>query len=861
MSVPTPVSDLRGFYQRETARIRDAFDITANGSTAARQRAALLDSLISELFHRFLQEQSGIALVAIGGYGRQQLFPASDIDLLFLCQSEPGDPCKEAIRALCRELWDMQLRVSPLTHTLASCDRLDYDNVEFPVALLDSRYVAGDAALWTRLREQVLPRLYRREWQPIVQRIAEINLARHHKYGSTIFHLEPNVKDTPGGLRDYHVANWLSSLKLIEKNRAWPEAGGILAEFDQNALGEAAEFLTAVRCFLHYRSSRDDNKLEWDAQQEAAAAEIGMRKGESANPAEWMRAYFRHARSIGRAAKQMLQEVPASRSALYRGYQNWRSRVSNADFSVLGGRVLLQAGSVQNADLLLRTFSFAAHHGLPLSADAERRIASALPALLPSLSGEFAWRHLSEVLRAPSAGQGLREMHALGVLAAIIPEFQLVDALVIRDSYHRYTVDEHTFVAIDNVHSLDKGQNQWERRLAEIKAHTPQLELLLLALLLHDVGKGMPSDSHVHASDELAVKALARLGLANEERETVLFLIRSHLEMSALLRRDIFAPETSRALAAKVGDPDRLKMLCLLTYADIKAVTPEAMTPWKAENLWRLYIAALNHLNHSADEEVMDAAADAGRIENVAGLVHRPAEEVREFLRGLPQRYMRSHSIAQIGQQFALAAQLEGDAVQVSLEFKNDLYHVTVVTRDRPLLFATITGVIYAWGMDIAKADAFCNAGGTIVDMLQCRDRFRTLELNPSERERFKRSLRKVLKGEASLETLVRNRSHGNAARHRIPVETQIEADNISSQHSTVLEVVAQDRPGLLYRVASTLARMDCQVELALIDTEGDSAVDVFYLTCNRRKLTGSETEKVRAALLEELKAGEMQGA
>ena len=832
------------------------FQATADGLAAVRDRAALIDRVIASLFQQHLADANGVVLVAVGGYGRQQLLPASDIDLLFLCESEPKDSCKEGIRALARELWDLQLRASPLTHTLATCDRLDYDNVEFTVALLDSRYVVGDAAVFARLREQVLPRLYRREWQPIVQRIAEVNQARHHKYGDTIFHLEPNVKDTPGGLRDYHVATWLSLLSLIEKNRgAWPQAGDVLAEFDRNALREAADFLICVRCFLHYRSSRDDNKLEWDAQQEAAHGGIGMPNMQPSNPEDWMRSYFRHARSIGRVARQMVQEVPASRSALYRGYQKWRSRVSNADFSVLGGRVLLQSGSVTDPDLLLRTFSFAAHHGLSLGADTERRLNRALPALRDSLTGEFAWRHLRDVLLAPSAGKGLREMHALGVLTAIVPEFHLVDALVIRDSYHRYTVDEHTFVAIDNIHSLGQPENQWERRLAEIKAHAPQLELLLLAILLHDVGKGVPSDSHVAASDELAAKALQRLGLPEEEQETVLFLIRSHLEMSALLRRDIFAPETSQALAEKVGTPERLKLLCLLTYADIKAVNPEALTAWKTENLWRLYIGAFNRLNHSADQDALDSTADAERIAHVTSLVHRPTEQVREFLRGLPRRYVRSHSIGQITGHFTLAARLDADPVQLALEFKDGLYEVTVVTRNRPLLFATITGVLYAWGMDIAKANAFCNSAETVVDTFQCRDRFRTLELNPSERERFKRSLRNVLKGDADLETLIRSRSR-DSSRPRVSVPTRMEFDNESSPHSTVLEVVTQDRTGLLYTVTSILAYLGCDIDIALIDTEGDSAIDVFYLATGGNKLGAEEVAKVEAGLLEELNAG-----
>ncbi|MGE0405207.1 MAG: [protein-PII] uridylyltransferase [Candidatus Korobacteraceae bacterium] len=849
MLVPLPAGDLRELYESGIARIRQVFVETGDGPAVVRLRSELVDGLVASLFQTYLATSAGITLVAVGGYGRRQLLPASDIDLLFLCESEPKNEVKEGIRAISRELWDLQMRLSPVTHTIASCDRLDYDNVEFTVSLLDTRYVAGDAALFAKLREQVLPRLYRREWQPIVQRIAEVNQARHHKYGDTIFHLEPNVKDTPGGLRDYQIATWLSLLSLIEKHRTWPEPGEVLAGFDQKALREAAEFLLCIRCFLHLRSSRDDNKLEWDAQQEAAQSGIGMPGNVATSPEEWTRAYFRHTRTISRVARQMLQEVPASRSALYRGYQKWRSRVSNADFSVQGGRILLQTGSVTDPELLLRTFSFAALHGLSLSADAEQRIARALPALADQLRGELAWRHLRDVLRAPNAGKGLREMHALGVLSAMIPEFHLIDSLVIRDSYHRYTVDEHTFVTIDNIHGLTQPQNQWESRLAEIKAHASQLEMLLFALLLHDTGKGVPSDSHVIASSELAEKAMDRLAFGDDDRELVHFLIRGHLDMSALLRRDIFAPETSRALAEKAGTPERLKLLCLLTYADIKAVHPEALTPWKTEGLWRLYIGALNHLNHSADQEMMDAAADAERIEHVTALVHRPPEQVREYVKGLPKRYVRSHSIGQITAHFTMAARLGSDPVQLSLEFKDGLYEVTVVTRDRPMLFATITGVLYAWGMDIAKADAFCNSAGVVVDTFQCRDRFRTLELNPTERERFKRSLRNVLRGEADLESLIKGRGRSDSGRPRIRVQTRTQFDNDSSHHSTVLEVIAQDRPGLLYLVASTLAGLHCDVEIALIDTEGDCAIDVFYLTSGGLKLSSQVMSEVEAKL------------
>ncbi|HVZ59895.1 MAG TPA: [protein-PII] uridylyltransferase [Terriglobales bacterium] len=853
MSAPSPFEDSRNFYRSEVVRIRAAFEGSADGRAAVQGRTAAVDHLIRGLFQEYFSQVEGVCLVAVGGYGREELLPSSDVDILFLTESEPNDACKESIRRLCRELWDLQLRVSPANHTLASCDKLHQDNVEFTVSLLDSRYVTGDQKLFNTLQEEVLPRLCRREWQAIVQRISQINRSRLDKYGNTIFHLEPNVKDGPGGLRDYQVTKWLSVMLLFEKHKTATDRSHALPDSDRQTLTTSADFMLSIRCFLHYRSGRDDNKLEWDAQQQAAGRGIGMPAGVTVSVEDWMRLYFRHARSINRLAMQTLEEVPASRSALYRGYQRWRSRVSNPDFSVLGGRILLQAATISDPDLLLRLFSFAARHKINLSKDAEQRVMKALPAMADRLTGDLAWEHLREVLRVPGAGLALREMHFLGILSTIIPEFHLIDSLVIRDYYHRYTVDEHTFVAIDNIHGLDNPQNDWERRLGEIKAHTPHLDLLCLALLLHDVGKGIPGDSHVKESDILAKTALARLNLPMADRELVLFLINSHLVMSALMRRDIFAPETSRTLAEKMGSHERLRLLCLLTYADIKAVHPDALTAWKAENLWRLYAATSNELNRSVDKELSETSDDAEHIAQVGALGHKSQEEVREFIKGLPQRYVRTHTVGQITTHISLAARLDSEPVQLALEFKEGLYEVTVVTRDRPLLFTTISGVLYAWGMDITKADAFCNQGGIVVDTFQCRDRFQTLELNPSERERFKRSLRDVLRGETNLRSLMNNRSRGENVRSKVQVSTRLDFDNDCSPHSTLLQVIAQDRPGLLYLISSTLAGNNCDIEIALIDTEGESAIDVFYLTSNGAKLTGENMEAVRAGLLETL--------
>jgi [protein-PII] uridylyltransferase len=261
---------------------------------------------------------------------------------------------------------------------------------------------------------------------------------------------------------------------------------------------------------------------------------------------------------------------------------------------VVDGLIYLQQPSaVQDPELLLRMFDFMAHHGLKLSTTTEYRIEQVLPSMAATPpQGAELWRYLQVILIEPFAADALRAMHSLRLLTLLLPELKLIDSLVVRDFYHRFTVDEHSFLAIESLHRASQSQSEWDQRYGRILQELERPELLYLALLLHDVGKGVPGATHVEASMEIARDCMERLDLEPQDRKTVLFLIGSHLDMSATLRKDIFDPETVRVFAEKMGTPERLKMLCLLTYADIKAVNPEALTPWKAENVWQLYIGA-----------------------------------------------------------------------------------------------------------------------------------------------------------------------------------------------------------------------------------------------------------------------------
>jgi [protein-PII] uridylyltransferase len=880
-TVATVRSELRDLYARESAAIEQEFSVTGEGRSALARRTALVDSIVQRLWKEIVvsshpdstdsgsnsaapDRPKNFALVATGGYGRGWLFPHSDIDLLFLhARSDSENEFKDPIRRFSQELWDLRLKLSPATRNWAECERLDPNNVEFAIALLDCRFLAGDRELFTRLREKAVPRLVGRDCQSLIQNLAEITRARHHKFGNTVFHLEPNVKDGPGGLRDYNVANWLALISAMEKLKVWPDSNTLLPVSSRRALDAALDFQMSVRCFLHFRYGRHDNTLTWEAQDEAAAKKIGTSDLEIANAADWMRVYFGHVRAVHRVCNQLIEEIPAAWSSLYRQFQGWRLKVAGDDFSVVDGLIFLkqpkqpqEPGGLRDPEMLLRLFHFMAEHGLKLSTTTEFKVEQALPALAatPPRGAEL-WLYLQETLVQPYAADALRVMNALRLLSLLLPELRGIEALVVRDFYHRYTVDEHSFLAIEHLHRLKESKSEWDRRFAALQGELEQPELLFLALLLHDSGKAVPSENHVELSLQLTDSCAERLDLDPVDRETVRYLVASHLEMSAAMRRDVFDPANVKSFAERVGVPERLKMLCLMTYADIKAVNPEAMTPWKADNLWQLYIACANYLSRSADERV-HTGDDGSNLAHLRSLAPVAGKKINTLLEGLPQRYLRIHGATDVLAHAEMASRLGQDGVLLNLKQVRQWYELTLVTTDRPFLFASVSGALAAWGMNIVKANAFSNAAGIVVDTFYFTDRFRTLEMNLQEWDRLKKSIAAVVKGEADLARMLRDRLKSEKADStKVKISTQIEFDDSSSAHSTLVQVLTQDRPGLLYRMCSLVSKHECNIEIALIETEGQMAIDVLYLTSGAAKLSADRQAALGQALREELAA------
>lgn len=780
--------------------------MTGNAEAVVASRTTAVDELVTQAYRSSLVSAfpHGIAVLAVGGYGRRELFPFSDVDLLLLVDKEiQGDERRDALSAFLRSLWDAGLHLSQSVHTINECCQFDAKNVELSISLLDKRFLIGDNNLFEGLVEK-LPKFLRAERQNLIRQLCQLARVRHNKYHSTIYHLEPNIKETPGGMRDLHLVHWLSLLR---------NASG---EPPESSLHEDREFLSNVRCKLHNKSGRDSNVLTFDLQEEMAP-----------EPADWMREYYRHARNIFRCAlREMEASESLAESGLVKSFRDWRSRLSNADFTVSRDRVFFRTPQqlASDPDLAFRLFAFVARHGINPSLEAERRLRDHHLYFEEYFASKRAvWPAFREVLSQPHASLGIRAMHNTGFLFALFPSWEQIDSLVVRDFYHRYTVDEHTLITLEYLEELRATQDTKRKRFAELLAETEQLPLLNLALLFHDTGKSGGLEGHAAASAALADGLLKRIEMPDSDRRTVLFLIEHHLDLSAVMNaRDLSEPSTAAHLANRVETIEHLKHLTLLTYADISAVNPEAMTPWRLEQLWRTYLVAYRELTRELETE----------------RIHTPPDDARAaFLEGFPTRYLRTHTDEQINAHAELAEKSRHAGVAVDVKRVDGGYELSVVTPDRPFLFASLAGVLSSFGMNIVKAEAFSNAGGYVLDTFHFADPMRTLELNAMEMDRLKATLKRAVQGAEDVRQLLRGRARpkGIKGPH---VRPTVAFDSEASGAATLVEIVAEDRPGLLFDLASTFSASGCSIEVVLIDTEARKALDVFYITAEGKKIT-----------------------
>jgi [protein-PII] uridylyltransferase len=809
------------------AELRDDTLRGAAGRAALERYSDRVDALLRKLFADAGEAPTPVAVVALGGYGRRHLCLYSDIDLLVLFAQPIGAGEEKFLRALLNPLWDLGVVVGHQVRELDDFRTLETDNPEFLLALLDARPVAGARDLFDRFAD-IFHTAATHAF--ILKSLLTLIDERRARFNGTLYQLEPDVKEAPGALRDLAATRTIALLTdplLLRRGPADP------ARFD-----DAEDFLLRVRSTLHLEGERNQNALSHELQERTADV-LGYPGSEPRIRVErLMSDYFRHARIVSRSLDWARRTAPVPVGP-------------NLGLSRDGIRFLDPVQAARNPPSWLAAFQAAIDNGCEVAEEALSCIQQHVDRYrADDFFPQAADRAAVQTLMKPRAGlyARLSEMHDCGLLGRVFPEFQAISWRVVRDFYHKYTVDEHTLLTIRNLERLGLTEEPSKQRFRGIFADLAAPELLVLALLLHDVGKWR-DDDHAIESVRMAEQVVARLQLAAEQRDMVLFLIRNHLRMSlAAFRRDTEDPDIVAAFARVVGTEERLKMLTLMTLVDVEAVSPETLTPWKAELLWRLYVDTYNHLTQRYGDELIER--NQAELDEV--LNHRPddlsAAEISTFLEGLPQRYLQLFTREAIHRHVRLARDIGPDEIHISLDSSGGIWTLAVVTLDKPLLFSNICGVLASFGMNILRGHALTNPNGLVLDVFQFIDDERFLELNADAQSQIRRVLQDVVSGRAGVTVRLRGREQSilKSAPRFAPL---VRADNSASGRYTIIDIVASNALGLLYRISRVISPHGCEVDLVLIATEGEKAIDVFHITKAGSKLTQAEQQALTSDL------------
>jgi [protein-PII] uridylyltransferase len=795
------------------SRIEREFLATGDAAAAETGLTQLADMAVADAYGATIGSlfPHASAALAVGEYGRRALGPRSGAEILILFEAE-SDPAglKEAVADFARRLWDAGVRPQHAVRTVAECLDAGEQNLEFLAALLDQRLLAGDGAVHAML-ESKLPGVYAKQGPKITQHICRSARARHASFQDTYRHLRPDIVETPGGLRDVWLAGWLARLN--------PEHN-----LNDGSPRESAAFLARARCFLHYHAG--GNLLSPEAQESIAARSLA---GSNAWRF-WMRKYYFHARAVFNQARRALEACERSESSLLDNFRGYRARLSNEEFTVSRERLLLRHPAQLETDpmMALRMLEYIGRHGVLPAAETARRLEAARPAFAQwCAEPRPLWPAIKAILTSPHAAMALRTLTDTGLMPAVFPEWANIEDLPPEGSNHRYTVDEHTLMAVERLAELRSTSEPARRRFTELLSEIDNPALVVFALLFHDTGKGAESSGpgdFAAASAGLARAAMARIRTPDEERAAVEFLIENQRELADVIGgRDLDDPATARLLAGRVGTIERLKMLAAMTYANLAASHPDAMAPWRLEQFWRAYDVTRRELTLELETDRIREAPP-----NLAGLA--------DFIKGFPARYLRARPPAEIEAHLQLFELSRPTGVAVRLDRLEGPYRVTVVARDRPYLFASFAGAISSFGLDILKAEAFSNSKGVVLDTFVFGDPQRMLQLNPSEIERLTDLIRRVALGKTDAQRLMRNRPRAEPRKRSVAPEVRFDAE--ACETATLVEIVAEDRPGLLYSLAMVFSSNNCNIDVVLIDTQRQRAIDVFYVAYEGRKLT-----------------------
>ncbi|WP_241427671.1 [protein-PII] uridylyltransferase [Fertoeibacter niger] len=830
------------------ARLEAAFRAQKGAARALiRGQALLTDGLVTTALAVAMQhlhplpnptESERIAVLAVGGYGRAEMAPHSDVDLLFLTPWKVTPWAESVIESMLYMLWDLKLKVGHSSRTVKDCVRLARDDITIRTALLEHRFLAGHARLATELGDRLWTDLFRNSGPEFIEAKLAERAARHKRQGGQRYVLEPNVKEGKGGLRDLQTLYWIGKYLNRVPSAEGLVAAGLFTREEYDTFTRAEDFLWAVRCHLHYTTGRAWDQLTFDLQVDVAAR-LGYRDTGGRRAVEiFMQDYFRQATRVGELTRIFLTQLEArhakSEPALIGFFR--RRKPLKPGYSLMQGRIDVAdpAGFLADKLNLLRIFEEALRTGLLLHPNAMRLIAGHLHLIDEDMQAnrEATRIFLDLMLRHGNPERALRRMNELGVLGAFIPEFEPIVAMMQFNVYHHYTVDEHIIQCISTLAQIERGELVEELPIASrILKEGVNRKVLYVALLLHDIGKGRPED-HSILGAQIARRVAPRLGLTAEESETVEWLVRYHLLMSDMAqKRDIGDPRTLRDFAKAVKTKKRLDLLTVLTVCDIRGVGPGTWNNWKAQLLRQLYrdtFTALDGGLESLNRENQSDEAKRALREALTGWEMRDirAELARHYppyWRGLPTG---THAV------FARLLKGLGDAeirIDLDPDTDRDATRACFALADHPGIFSRLAGALALVGANVVDARTYTSKDGYATAVFWVQDSDGT-PYDLTRLPRLRNMIDKTLRGEVVAREALRDRDKVKKRDSEFRFPTHIAFDNEGSEIYTIIEVDTRDRPGLLYDLTRTLAANNIYIASAVIATYGAQVVDTFYV-------------------------------
>ena len=840
------VSWLREAQTSGRALIAQAFqEKPFNSRPMTRAYTYLTDHLVCAALHVAITTlgaeptaKERLSVIAVGGYGRGEMAPFSDVDLLFLTPQKVTPWAENVIETMLYMLWDLKLKVGHATRTIIDCIQLGTEDYTICTAMLEHRFVVGDIDLGEELDRKLWSDLFKPSMgRAFIQAKLNERDKRHDKQGQR-YVVEPNVKEGKGGLRDLQSLFWIAKFihrvqdadDLVEK--------GVFTSEEYESFVAAKNFLWAVRSHLHLITKRATEQLTFDMQVMVADAmeykDTGGRRGVEV----FMQAYFRHATEVGDLTRILLSNLETLHIKDGPLLERWfkRRRKIKEGYQVVNNRLNVTDEKVFLSDKLnlLRLFEEALRTGMLIHPDAMRLVKSNLTLIDNDMrtTPEAQRIFLDLMLKHGNPERALRRMNELGVLGAFIPEFENIVAMMQFNMYHSYTVDEHTIQCITNLAQIERGELVEDLPLvSSILEKGVNRKVLYVALLLHDIAKGRPED-HSILGAQMVRKIAPRLGLKPDEVDTVEWLVRYHLLMSDMAqKRDIADPRTVRDFAKLVKTVKRLDLLCVLTVCDIRGVGPNTWNNWKAVLIRALHSQTLDTLENGFEDLNRNNRGKEAKKNLRVQLKDWPRKDLKIETSRHYDPYWQGHHVTAHVVFANLLRNISEDEIRMDLhpDIDRDATRACFIMADHPGIFARLTGALALVGANVVDARSYTTKDGYVADAFWIQDNdgqpFEALKL-----PRLREMIRKTLMGEVVTREAIKDRDKVKKRERAFRVPTHISFDNDGSEIYTIIEVDTRDRPGLLHDLTRTLASLNVYIANAVIATYGEQAVDTFYV-------------------------------